>query len=291
MSRSSAALLEPKDVSSADRTNGPSNLLAARYRDGDPVVTAGWNDVLATIFSHRSIRAFLPDALPEHTLETIVAAAQSAASSSNLQVWSVVAVEDPARKARFAAFARGQKHVEQAPLFLVWLADLSRLDRAGAGHGRPVEALDYLESAVTAFIDTALAAQNAVVALESLGLGAVYIGAIRARIEEIAVELNLPPNVTPVFGLAIGYPDPDVKSGIKPRLRQSAILHRESYSASGESEAVAAYDESIQAFQAEQGLEQIPWSRQALNRVADAPALHDRHRLKEALTNLGFKLK
>jgi nitroreductase len=247
--------------------------------------------VLATIFAHRSIRAFLPDALPEDTLETIVAAARSAASSSNLKVWSVVAIEDPARKARFAAFARSQQHIEQAPLFLVWLADLSRLDRAGAEHGRPIEALDYLESAVTAFIDTALAAQNAVVVLESLRLGAVYIGAIRARIEVIAVELNLPPNVTPVFGLAIGYPDPDVRSGIKPRLRQSAILHRESYSASGESEAVAAYDESIHAFQTEQGLEQIPWSRQALRRVADAPALHDRHRLKEALTNLGFKLR
>ncbi|WP_415078380.1 nitroreductase family protein [Pseudomonas cerasi] len=63
-----------------------------------------------------------------------------------------------------------------------------------------------LESLLLGTIDSALAAQNAVVALESLGLGSVYIGAIRNDIEGVAKELGLPPQVYPVFGLCVGYP-------------------------------------------------------------------------------------
>ncbi len=57
-------------------------------------------------------------------------------------------------------------------------------------------------------IDAALAAQNAVVALESLGLGTCYIGAIRNDPETVARELALPEGVFPVFGLTVGFPDP-----------------------------------------------------------------------------------
>ena len=64
------------------------------------------------------------------TLEMLVAAAQSASTSSNLQAWSLVAVEDSARKARLAELVGNQAHVRAAPLFLVWLADLARLERS-----------------------------------------------------------------------------------------------------------------------------------------------------------------
>ena len=103
-------------------------LLHARYRERTDWAAPA-NPVLETVLSHRSVRAFLPDRLPEGTLETLVAAAQSASSSSNLQVWSVAAVEDEARKARLAALAGGQKHIIEAPLFLVWLIDFDRLTR------------------------------------------------------------------------------------------------------------------------------------------------------------------
>ncbi|MFX6811608.1 nitroreductase family protein, partial [Acinetobacter baumannii] len=92
----------------------------------------------------------------------------------NLQTWSVVVVEDQARKARLAEFAGGQKHIVEAPLFLVWLADLSRAERLAARSRHPDEGLRVLETFLVAVIDAALAAQNAVVAAESLGLGSVY---------------------------------------------------------------------------------------------------------------------
>jgi len=66
--------------------------LLARYGDARSTVPDGpWNAVLASMLAHRSVRAYKPDALPPGTLETVVAAAQSAATSSNMQTWSVVA--------------------------------------------------------------------------------------------------------------------------------------------------------------------------------------------------------
>lgn len=149
----------------------PDELLRSRYGSIPFDVDDRWTLSLATLLSHRSIRAYQPDPLPPNTLETLIAAAQSAATSSNLQTWSVIAVEEVDRKAQLAEVANRQAHIYQAPLFLVWLADLARLTRIAEQLGLPHEGLDYLEMFLTASIDAALAAQNAVVAAESLGLG------------------------------------------------------------------------------------------------------------------------
>ncbi len=142
----------------------------------------------------------------------------------------MVAVREPARKARLAALANHQKHIEQAPLFLVWLADLDRLAAVARAEGSEAEALDYLDLLLVGITDAALAAQNAMAAAESLGLGTVYIGSIRNNIEAVAAELGLPPRVLSVTGLSVGYPDPAVTTDIKPRLAPSVVLHEETLS-------------------------------------------------------------
>ena len=109
------------------------------------------------------------------------AAAQSAATSSNLQVWNVVIVREQARKSRLAKLANDQKHIHTAPLLLVWLADLWRLRQVAHIASRPSEALDYLEMFVTGAVDVALAAQNAQVAFEAMGYGTCYIGSMRSH--------------------------------------------------------------------------------------------------------------
>ena len=153
--------------------NTRSPLYQARYGSPDVLSPTAGSPVIDHLLAHRSVRAYLPDPVSDDTLSAIVAAAQSAASSSNLHAWSVVAVRDPARKARLAELAGDQDHIRQAPLLLVWLADLARLDDVATRVGESAAALDYLEMFQVGVIDAALAAQNAVTAAESLGLGTV----------------------------------------------------------------------------------------------------------------------
>ena len=286
----STANAAPSHISTAAGSQDPDELIAARYRDG-MAATGPWNEVFATILSHRSVRAFSPAPLPPGTLQQLVAAAQSASTSSNLQTWSEVAVEDPDRKARLAALGSGQKHIVQCPLYLIWLVDLARLDRVAGERQMWLQGLDYLEPFIVGIVDAALAAQNAAIALESLGLGFVYIGAMRNHPEKVAAELGLPLHVMALFGMCVGYPDPAVPTGVKPRLPQSAVLHHEQYSAAPQSAVFIAYDLRVREFQREQGMTEIDWTQQATNRVKTAESLHGRDRMREALANLGFRLR
>jgi nitroreductase len=288
-------------MTAATRTKSPVHaapedqarqLVRQRYRRDDAPAPAAWNETLGVILNHRSVRAFLPDPLAQGTLETLVAAAQSAASSSNLQVWSVVAVEDPARKARLAALAANQKHIVEAPLFLVWLIDFDRLTQLSRNDVIPCEALEYTETFLLGAVDATLAAQNAVVALESLGLGAVYIGGIRNHPAEVAAELALPPRVFALFGLAVGRPDPDRPTAVKPRLPQASVLFREQYGwTAAHQDAAESYDPRIRAFQREQGMAQRDWTEQARDRTRGPQSMAGRHVLRDVLERLGFELR
>lgn len=276
-------------------TSEPQSALDAlgqRYGADDRPERVAWSATLDLLLSHRSVRAYLPDPLPEDTLPALVAAAQSAASSSNLQTWSVVAVEEPQRKARLSQLAGDQAHIREAPLFLVWLADLARLERVAAQRQLPHAALDYTESFILGVVDATLAAQNAVVAAEALGLGTVYIGGIRNRPLEVAAELGLPPRVFPVFGLCVGRPDPARPAAVKPRLPQAAVLHRERYQLDQQDQAVARYNRTVSAFYQEQGMRVAgDWSQHSAQRVAGPQSLSGRDTIRETLRRLGFELR
>lgn len=265
-------------------------LLAERYGAEAPetLIASG---VVEQALSHRSVRAFTADPLPEGALETAVAAAQSASSSSNLQLWSVVAVDDPVHKSELATLANDQAFIREAPLFLVWLADLARTRAIGAAHDVEVEGTDFLESLLLGVIDATLAAQNAALAFESLGLGTVYVGAIRDHVVDVAASLKLPPYVFPVFGLAVGRPDPARPASIKPRLPQAGVLHRDVYDASRVTGAVASYDTVLDRFWQGQSLAHPAWTQHVLRRLASAQSLKGRDRLTEHAHTLGFPLR
>ena len=265
--------------------------IAARYGSqlGEPSPIP-LNPVLQTILSHRSIRRFADRALPDGLLELLAAAAQSAPSSSNLQAMSIVAVQDPDRKERLAKLAAGQRHVANAPLLLMFVADLARLREVSHLVGETGDGLDYTEAFLVAVADAAFAAQNVLTAMESLGLGGCYIGAMRNHPAEVAAELGLPPGTFAVFGLTVGFPDPSVDTDVKPRLGQSVVLHRERYRRPDPAD-IAAYDAAMQEFRSDQAMSDIAWSRQAAGRVRDAKALMGRHEIRATLQTMGLGLK
>jgi len=264
--------------------------LALRYGAEHPAGVL-WNPTIAGLLSHRSVRAYLPDPLPHGTIETLIAAAQSAASSSNLQLWSVVAVEDGAKRARLAELAGGQKHIIEAPVILLFVADLARANLIAHDAAASAEGYDYLESFTVAVIDAALAAQNAVVAAESLGLGTVYIGAMRNQPEEVAALAGLPPHAVVAFGLVVGHADPARPASVKPRLPQEVVLHHETYALEAQREPIARYDETARAFQDAHGQQPVGWRALIISRGRNAAALHGRDRLKAALRALGVSLR
>ena len=264
--------------------------LALRYGAQAPAGIL-WNDTIARLLNHRTQRALRSDPLPEGTIPTLVAAAQSAASSSNLQLWSVVAIEDADKRKELARLAGGQKHIEQAPLILLWVADLARAKLIADEAGEVAEGYDFLESFTVAAVDTGIAAQNAVIAAESLGLGTVYIGALRNHPEAVAQIAGLPERAAVVFGLVVGWPDPEHIAAVKPRLPQSVVLHEGAYDLAGQSAAIAAYDDTAREFQTAQGQDPVGWRALIVARGRNAAALHGRDRLKVALRKLGFALK
>ena len=264
--------------------------LTLRYGAGAEPKAGPWSDTIALMLSHRSVRGYKPDAPPPGTLETLVAAAQSAATSSNLQTWSVVAVDRPEARAELAAIAGNQKHIEQCPIFLVFLADVSRNGRLASQEGTELAGMPYLESFLVAAIDAALAAQNAVVAAESLGLSTVYIGALRNDVTRVAGLLGLPPGATPVFGLCVGYAAPGREGEVKPRLPQAAVLHRETYDADDQGHR-AAYDPRMAEFSRRNEMAGDTWTKRVIARLGTMKALNGRDRLKEKLIALGFPLK
>ncbi|MFU2487385.1 nitroreductase family protein [Thauera sp. WH-1] len=266
--------------------------LQARYGSAALPVTDALNPFIEQLLSHRSVRAYLPDPVSEAQLVAIIAAAQSAASSSNLNVWSVVAVRDADTRARLAECAGGQAHVREAPLQLVWLADLARLRRVAGQLERPSAGLDYTEMFLTAVIDAALAAQNAAAAAESLGLGTVYIGGMRNRPEDVARLLALPPEVFAVFGMCVGTPDPTKPAVVKPRPPQSVVLHHERYRQNVQDAGIEAYNQAMARFYDEQKMNvHGTWAVHSAKRIAGPESLSGRDRLAEALHTLGFRLK
>jgi nitroreductase len=260
--------------------------VARRYRDPEFTLGVG-NAVLDLQLAHRSVRQFGSRPVTDAELDAVIAAAQSAPTSSNLQPWSVVAVRDPERKRRLAVLAGNQRFIEQAPLFLVWIADLGRARRIADRAGATLDGVDYLETTIIGFVDTALAAQNAVVAIESLGLGSVFVGAVRNRPEEVAAELRLPPHTVAAFGLAVGEPDRAERADVKPRLPQSAVVHHEAYEPDAADEQIAAYDQRLAAYNDDFGLAGT-WTGRLLARLAGPQAMAGRHTLRASLERRGL---
>lgn len=256
--------------------------LRARYGDKDARWRGPWNDTLATMLAHRSVRRFTERAVDDDTLTALIAAAQSASTSSNLQSWSVVAVRDPERKRALRRLAGDQAFIDQAPVVLVWVADFSRAAQLADDAGVALAAADLVESTIVGMVDAALASQNAFVAAESLGLGGVYIGAMRNDPDGVAELLGLPPRAMAVAGLAIGHPDPTDTAGVKPRLPQSAVLHHEHYDPEAAAAGVAAYESALGDYYASQG-RPVSWRQTVLRRLSDYQNLSGREHLRAAL--------
>lgn len=261
-------------------------------------------DTIRVLTGHESIRSFDSTPIAAEVLEAILVSARSAPTSSNLQAYSIIVVEDEQRRSRLAHLVGDQRYVAEAPVMLIFCADISRLTYLAKRQGH-VYAANNLEMFLLAAVDAALALENALVAAESLGLGAVPIGSVRNQPSLIAEELGLPAGVFAVAGLTIGYPKPGVRRGVKPRLPSEAVVHREQYSAENIEKHVSDYDEVMIANGLYAGRQvpsdpQIPdaeygWAEHTARRTSKpetlvGPSAALRDHLKEEVESRGFSI-
>lgn len=241
-------------------------------------------DPIAGFLRHRSVREYADQPIAESTVESLVGAAQSAATSSNLQLWSMVSVQDPERRKAIAHLCADQKQITEAGWFFAFLADHHRLREAALAAGANPSGLDYQEYYAMALVDASLAAERMVCAAESIGLGICYIGALRNDPQGVADLLELPEGTFGVFGLCLGWPAEGCTAAIKPRLAPSDIWFRETYGAADTAE----YDARMRAFYEEQGMKgDVTWSMRSGRRVDDHH-LTGREVLREWLLSRGF---
>ena len=172
------------------------------------------NTTLSTIENRRSLRNFASTPLSAEEKDTILHAAMRAPTAGNLMLYSIIEIEDQNLKDQLAVSCDNQPFIAKSPFVLLFLADYQRLydffqysaveQKCQEKHitPRPPQEGDLM----LACSDALIAAQTAVIAAESLGIGSCYIGDILEQYETHRALLQLPPFVLPITLLCFGYP-------------------------------------------------------------------------------------
>ncbi len=217
----------------------PAALLRARYGslpfDPPNEVAPG----LAAILDRRVTRRYRPDAVAEPLLRTLLAAAQSAPSKSDLQQYSIIVLQAPDSIAAIAGWIGTMPWIAEAPVLLLFCGDIRRGRRICELHGR-VHANDNVDTFLNAVADASLAMAHLILAADAAGLGTCPISYVRNHVEKIGPLCGLPPGVFPVAGLTLGWPA--ARNEPSPRLPQAVVAHRERYYDSGLAAALPDYD-------------------------------------------------
>ncbi|MBQ4089457.1 MAG: nitroreductase family protein [Clostridia bacterium] len=187
------------------------------------------NQTIRELIDRKSTRAFEERDISAQDKELILRAAVNAPTAGNQQLYTIIDVTDPAIKARLVDSCDHQPFIAEGKMVLVFCADCLKWYEAFIASGcepRKPGVGDLL----LAVSDATIAAQNAVVAAESLGIGSCYIGDIMENCEIHREMLNLPEYVFPCCMLVFGYPTQQQKERVKPeRAAMEHIVHENAY--------------------------------------------------------------
>lgn len=195
------------------------------------------NSIIDTIKKRNSLRKYKDVEIAKEDLDIILECAMRAPTAGNMMAYSILVIKDEKKKKRLAGSCDNQKFIEKAPVLLVFLADLKKwysyyesndvkdfVKEVGGKFLSPSEGNLFL-----AMEDAMIAAQNAVIAGESLGIGSCYIGDIMENIEYHRDLLNLPEYVFPVTMLTLGYYPDNYKETTKDRFHKDFVVFEEEY--------------------------------------------------------------
>lgn len=187
------------------------------------------NEVIKSMTERKSVRVFTDEPISQADKIEILKAAMEAPTAGGQQLYTILDVTDQERKNALAESCDNQPFIAKAKMVLVFCADCQKwLDayRIGNCAPREPEAGDLM----LAVADTLIAAQNAVTAAESLGIGSCYIGDVMEQCEFHREFFGLPKYVFPAAMVVFGYPTKQQMERKKPeRCALEHIVHENSY--------------------------------------------------------------
>lgn len=187
------------------------------------------NEIIQSLFDRKSVRAFTDEAVSKEIKDLLVNSALQAPTAGNQAMYTIIDVTNQELKDTLAKTCDNQAFIAKAPVVYIFLADQTRwvnsFKKAGAMPRKP-----GVGDLMLSLTDATIAAQNMVVAAQSLGLGSCYIGDILEKCEEHRKLLNLPMHVVPVCMLVMGYPEEKQKTRTKPaRISANFLLGENTY--------------------------------------------------------------
>lgn len=187
------------------------------------------NEILKSLHERKSIRVFEDMDISESDKEAILLAAMAAPTAGNQQLYTIIDITDQSLKDKLAISCDNQPFIAKAPLVLIFCADFQKWYDAFVEGGCSPR-LPGVGDLMLAVDDSVIAAQNAVTAAQSLGIGSCYIGDIMERYEEHREMLKLPDYVFPAAMLVFGYPTQQQLERPKPkRCDLKHIVHKNHY--------------------------------------------------------------
>lgn len=170
-----------------------ASILFGCYISAHSQVTSESSNVFSVIHSRKSVREFTDQQVSREYLEMIVKAGMAAPTAVNRQPWFFVIIDNKDIMIDIAAALFDDKVIEGAPCAIVVCGDMNK----------------SISNVPEYWVqDCSAASQNILLAVEGLGLGAVWIGVypFQDRIDSVSLVLNLPEHLIPLNIIPIGYP-------------------------------------------------------------------------------------
>lgn len=195
------------------------------------------NSTLEIIENRMSLRRYKDEDIKDKELNKIIESALRAPTAGNMMHYSIIVVKDEEKKSILSETCDSQPFIAEAPVVLIFLADFQRL----YDYFKVCNLKEYckennikykspnMAGLFLACGDAFIAAQNAVIAAESLGIGSCYIGDIIENYEIKKELFNLPDYTLPIAMLTLGYYPADLKRKKKSRFDKKYIVFKEEY--------------------------------------------------------------
>ncbi len=186
------------------------------------------NEIIKSLYGRKSVRVFEESPIPEECKKEILMAAMQAPTAGNQQLYTILDITEQKLKDELAVSCDNQLFIAKAPMILIFCADILKwIDVFREGGAKPRK--PGCGDLILAIDDALIAAQNSVMAAESMGIGSCYIGDIMEQCELHRNMLHLPEYVFPAAMLVFGYPTKQQRERNKPERCRLEDMVQENY--------------------------------------------------------------